>query len=109
MVFERIEILQQESQIKAKCPTCNNHVWKDYALEITPVIAGGLIVAWKLAFGVECTQCETYVLDAIGMFDHDVNILSEFKINLPNLRKLRKLHLTDQIKEKYQKLREVSL
>jgi len=102
-MFEQIEIPKKEASIKASCD-CGNTQWIESTVEIKPLIAGGLILAWEFSMGLECSKCELYCLKNIGTFDDEMNVLSDFPHSPEYVKKLRELPIKDKIFSSFQKI-----
>jgi len=50
-MFEQIEIPEMKSPSKCVC-NCKNTEWIEDTIEVKPIIAGGLIIAWEIEMGI---------------------------------------------------------
>ncbi len=103
-MFEIIEIQDTKSPINSIC-NCKNTNWNETTIEVKPIIAGGLILAWEIEMGIECTQCNLYALKGIGVFNDKIELLKDFPSDPEYVEKLNSLNLKGQILTAYENLR----
>jgi len=94
MVFTQIDLEKTlDPRVILECPrlSCNNKEFIPCCIEIQPIIVGGLIVCYEISFGVECSECQCYVLEVIGMFNHDFELLKDFSFVEKRVKELLSL------------------
>jgi len=107
-MFEQIKIPKAKSKIaQGKC-NCGNTKWLEEAIEISPVIAGGLILGWSFKMRLSCTFCRLVIHSDIGNFDDNIKQIDLDSIfcmsNEKYIERLRELNLTQEILKTYRSL-----
>lgn len=101
-MFEQIDIPEVPYETTMKC-NCGENQWHESAIEVNPLIAGKLILAWEIRIGIECNNCKLYALKDIGVFDDNLQLL-DFP-NVPELiKRLEELNIKEKIFQVFQNL-----
>jgi len=102
-MFMQIDIPKVDANLTNPC-NCGNTKWFETTIEISPYIAGNLIIAWEISMGLECSNCKLYVLKDIGVFDDHINLLPDFPNSPDFIKRLKELNLNDKIDSIYQEI-----
>jgi len=111
MTFEEIKIQQVISKlVNAKC-NCGNNQWIEEAIEISPIIAGNMLLGYSFEMRLFCTQCKLRVNKDIGNFNERIQEIDLDTIfcmsNEEMIKRFKELKIkTDLVQEKFKKLSE---
>lgn len=108
MVFTQIELEDSLDPRTIECPrfSCKNEVFIPCCIEIEPIIVGGLIVCYEISFGVECSVCQCYAKEVIGLFNDDFELLTDFPFVEKRVKELLSLNVKKEVLNKYKELEE---